>query len=82
MDIIICTSKIVVYHFLGKFRFDFVKWFNLSEYSKKFMYEADVIKEVFEESLEDGKASPKEWDDLFKKYAKKQDSESGLTQYR
>lgn len=61
---------------------EFVKWFNLSEYSKKFMYEAEEVKDTFLESMEDGKASPKEWDDLFKKYAEKQDSESGLTQYR
>jgi len=61
---------------------EFVKWFNLSEYSKKFMYEAEEVKDVFTESLENGKATPKEWDDLFKKYAEKQDSESGLTQYR
>lgn len=61
---------------------EFVNWFNLSEYSKKFMYEAEEVKDVFTESLEDEKATPAEWDDLFKKYAQLQDSTSGVTEYR
>lgn len=61
---------------------EFVNWFNLSEYSKKFMYEAEEVKDVFTESLEDEKATPEEWDKLFKEYAKLQDSASGVTQYR
>lgn len=61
---------------------EFVKWFNLSEYSKKFMYEAEEVKDVFTEALEDGKASPSDWEKLFKKYAEREDSASGVTQYR
>lgn len=61
---------------------EFVKWFNLSEYSKKFMYEAEEVKDVFTESMEDEKATQKEWESLFNEYIKKQDSTSGVTQYR
>ena len=61
---------------------EFVRWFNLSEYSKKFEYEADEVKEVFEESLKNEKATPEEWERLFNEYIKKQDSTSGVTQYR
>lgn len=61
---------------------EFVKWFNLSEYAKKFMYEAEEVKDVFTESMEDEKATPKEWEDLFKKYAEREDNSSGVTSYR
>lgn len=61
---------------------DFVKWFELSEYSKKFMYEADTIKDVFTEALDNEKPTPEEWDRLFKKYAELEDSASGVTSYR
>lgn len=60
---------------------EFVRWFNLSEYSKKFEYEADEVKEVFEDSLKNEKATPEEWERLFNEYIKKQDSASGVTQY-
>lgn len=61
---------------------EFIHWFNLSEYSKKFEYEADEVKDVFMESIKNEKATPEEWERLFKKYAEKQDSASGVTQYR
>ena len=61
---------------------EFVKWFNLSEYAKKFMYEAEEVKDVFTESMEDEKATPKEWEDLFKKYAEREDNTSEVTSYR
>ena len=61
---------------------EFLRWFKLSEYSKKFEYEADEVKDVFEESLKNEKASPAEWEKLFNEYIKRQDSSSGVTEYR
>lgn len=61
---------------------EFVNWFNLSEYSKKFEYEAEEVKDVFTESLKNEKATPEEWERLFNEYIKKQDSAGGVTQYR
>ena len=61
---------------------EFLQWFKLSEYSKKFEYEADEVKDVFEESLKNEKASPAEWEKLFNEYIKRQDSSSGVTEYR
>lgn len=49
---------------------EFVQWFNLSEYSKKFNYEAEEVKDVFMESLDNEEATPEEWERLFKAYKK------------
>lgn len=61
---------------------EFIKWFNLSEYSKKFMYEAEEVKDVFTDSMKDEKATPAEWERLFNEYIKRQDNSSGVTSYR
>lgn len=61
---------------------EFIKWFNLSEYSKKFEYVDAVVGEVFEEAIENEKSTPEDWEKLFKKYAENEDRKSKRTSYR
>lgn len=61
---------------------EFIKWFNLSEYSKKFEYVDEVVGEVFEEAMANEKTSPEDWDKLFEKYAENEDRKSKRTVHR
>ena len=61
---------------------EFIKWFYLSEYSKKFEYVDEVIGEVFEEAMANEKTSPEDWDKLFEKYAENEDRKSKRTAHR
>lgn len=60
----------------------FIKWFNLSEYSKKFEYEELVVQDVFDEAVKNEKSTPAEWEKLFKKYADYEDKKSRRRSYR
>ena len=60
----------------------FIRWFNLSEYSKKFEYEEIVVQDVFEEAVKNEKSTPAEWERLFKKYAELEDKKSKRRSYR
>lgn len=60
----------------------FIKWFNLSEYSKKFEYEEIVVHDVFEEAIKNEKSTPAEWEKLFRKYAENEDKKSRRRSYR
>lgn len=61
---------------------EFIKWFYLSEYSKKFEYVDEVVCDVFEEAIENEKSTPEDWEKLFKKYAENEDHKSKRTSYR
>ena len=61
---------------------EFIKWFNLSEYSKKFEYVDEVVGEVFEDAINNEKITPADWEKLFERYAKHEDKKSKRTSYR
>ena len=61
---------------------EFIKWFNLSEYSKKFEYVDETVGEVFEEAMRNEKSSPKDWEKLFEKYAENENRRSKRSKYR
>lgn len=61
---------------------EFIKWFNLSEYSKKFEYEDEVIEEIFYEAVENEKSTPDEWERLFDEYIKDEDKKSKRRAYK
>ena len=61
---------------------EFIKWFNLSEYSKKFEYVDEAVGEVFEEAMKNEKSSPKDWEKLFEKYAENENHRSKRSKYR
>lgn len=61
---------------------EFVRWYNRSEYGKTFEYHSKEVKQVFEESMEDGNAGPEEWQRLFQKYLEKyENSKNNRTKY-
>ena len=49
---------------------EFVKWYKKSEFGKTFEYHSAEVRKVFEESIQNEKATPAEWSKLFDKYEK------------
>ena len=47
---------------------EFVRWYKKSEFSKTFEYHSAEVQKVFEESINNEKATPEEWTKLFEKY--------------
>lgn len=60
---------------------EFIQWFNLSEYSKKFEYESTEVKDVFSEAMKQEKSTPAEWERLFQQYIDHENTQSKRRSY-
>lgn len=61
---------------------EFIQWFNLSEYSKRFEYESTEVKDVFSEAMKQEKSTPAEWEKLFQQYVEHENTQSKRRSYR
>lgn len=61
---------------------EFIQWFNLSEYSKRFEYESTEVKDVFSEAMKQEKSTPVEWERLFQQYIDHENTQSKRHSYR